>query len=201
MERDAARHREQAGVGTPKGKIELNSSLRQTPVNLAKLNFIDPQALINATGVTVNFVTSADWALLYLNDSTEAYTAKANLLVSNVSETGVAEALAGDEIWQYGWGNPFTDARAPDLLVKPIYGTLYESPGTLEDHGGWYADDSEVNLMVVSGCGLTHGGSTYGGVVLNQQIPVTLLQGLGLPLAQLDGYRIEGTPVLPYVFA
>lgn len=87
--------------------------------------------------MTVNSVTSADWALLFLNDSTQAYTAKANLLASNISATHVSEVLAGDEIWQYGWADPFTDARAPDLLVKPVYGTLYESPGTLEDHGGW----------------------------------------------------------------
>lgn len=104
---------------------------------MSALNFIDPQALVNATNVAVNFVTSADWALLYLNDSTDAYTAKANLLASNRSATAVSEVLAGDEIWQYGWGNPFMDARAPDILVKPVYGTLYESPGTLEDHGGW----------------------------------------------------------------
>jgi len=27
-----------------------------------------------------------------------------------------------------------------------------------------------------------------------------MVKALGLPLAQLDGYRIEGTPVLPGVF-
>ncbi len=181
--------------------LVIGSKQGQTPVNPAVLNFVDPEIIINATQVPVNFVTSADWALLYLNDSTQAYTAKANLLASNLTETAIAEVLAGDEIWQYGWGNPLLDARAPDLLVKATYGTLYESSGTLEDHGGWYADDSDVNLMVVSGCALANGGKQYPGRVDNQQIAVTLLQALGLPLAQLDGYRIEGTPALPYVFA
>lgn len=180
--------------------IVVGSKQGQTPIDKSKLQFIDPQALINATKVTVNFITSADWALLYLNDSTEAYTAKANLLRSNKTETAVAEVLAGDEIWQYGWGNPFTDPRAPDLLVKGIYGTLYESPGTLEDHGGWYADDSDVFLMTSSGRPLANAGKQYAGRVDNQQVAVTLLEALGIPLAQLDGYRMEGTPSLPLIF-
>ena len=75
---------------------------------------------MNATGVAVNFVTSADYALLFLNDSSQAYTAKANLLAANKTATGLVEVLAGNEIWEYGWGNPFTDDRAPDLLVKGV---------------------------------------------------------------------------------
>lgn len=54
--------------------------------------------------------------------------------------------------------------------------------------------------MVVSGCALPFAGQEVSKTVLNQQVAVTLLQALGLPLAQLDGYRIEGTPVLPCVF-
>ncbi len=180
--------------------LVIGSKQGQTPVDKSKLQFIDPQALINATGVTVNFVTSADWALMYLNDSTDAYTAKANLLASNKAETAVAEVLAGDEIRQYGWGDPFTDPRAPDLLVKGVYGTLFKKPKGFEDHGGWYADDSDVLLMATSGCALANAGKQYGGRVDNQQVAVTLLEALGIPLAQLDGYRIEGTPSLPHIF-
>ena len=55
--------------------------------------------------------------------------------------------------------------------------------------------------MVVSGQRVAGAGTQYDGVVLNQQIAVTLLQALGLPLSQLDGYRMEGTPVLPCVFS
>ena len=117
--------------------LVIGSKQGQTPVDSTVLNFVDPQTLINATEVTVNFVTAADWALLWLNDSSQAYEAKKNLLASNRSATAVEAVLAGDEIWQYGWGNPAIDARAPDLAVLPVYGTLYESPGTLEDHGGW----------------------------------------------------------------
>ena len=58
----------------------IGSRQDQTPVNPAVLNFVDPQALIDATDVKVHFVTSADWALLWLNDSTEAYNAKGQLI-------------------------------------------------------------------------------------------------------------------------
>ncbi|ORX37008.1 hypothetical protein BD324DRAFT_624460 [Kockovaella imperatae] len=92
------------------------------------------------------------------------------------------------------------DVRAPDMAILPVYGTLYESPGILEDHGGWYADDFHVNLMAVSGNRLPAAGTALSQVVFNQQIAVTLLQALGLPLAHLDGYRAEETSVLPGVF-
>ena len=55
--------------------------------------------------------------------------------------------------------------------------------------------------MVVSGQAVAGAGTSYDGIVLNQQIAVTLLQALGLPLPLLDGYRAEGTPVLPCVFS
>lgn len=51
--------------------------------------------------------------------------------------------------------------------------------------------------MVTSGCSLTHAEKQYGGRVDNQQVAVTVLEALGLPMAQLDGYRIEGTPSFP----
>ena len=37
--------------------------------------------------------------------------------------------------------------------------------------------------------------------VSNRQVATTLLQALGLLLAQLDGYRNEGTPSSPGLFA
>ena len=129
----------------------IGSKQGQTPVNSKVLNFVDPQALINATGVAVNFVTAADWALLWLNDSSQAYEAKENLLASNRTVTAVESVLAADEVWQYGWGNPAIDARAPDLAVKSFYGTLYESPGTLEDHGGWWVKRCRTGTERVTG--------------------------------------------------
>ena len=176
--------------------------------------------MINATGVTVNFVTSADYALLFLNDSSETYTAKANLLAANKTATGVVDVLAGNEIWQYGWGDPFTDDRAPDLLVKGVGeliwanvtlliirccrcsqfdGVLYRTDFKYEDHGGWYADDADVPLLAASGCALSNAGKSYTPQVENRQIAVTALKALGLPLAQLDAYRKEGTPALPFL--
>jgi hypothetical protein len=37
-------------------------------------------------------------------------------------------------------------------------------------------------------------------VVSNRQVASTMLQALGLPLAQLDAYRLGDSPVLPGLF-
>ena len=171
--------------------------------------------MINATGVTVNFVTSADYALLFLNDSSEAYTAKANLLAANKTATGVVEVLAGTR--SGSTDGPFTDDRAPNLLVKGVCeliwatvtlliircsqfdGVLFRTSFKYEDHGGWYADDANVPLLAASGCSLSNAGKSYTPQVENRQIAVTALKALGLPLAQLDAYRKEGTPALPFL--
>lgn len=182
------------------GKLEstllvLSSKQGQSPVNETTLKHIDSQLLINSTGVDVSFLTGDDAALLWLTNGTDAVTAKNNLL-ANASKLNIDSVLAGDEVWQYGFGNPRSDPRAPDVVVRARDGILYSTNTQTENHGAWLQDDLEVPLVFYNP---TFTPVNYSLPVRTQQIASTMLSALGLPLAQLDGWRVEGTPVLPFL--
>jgi len=69
---------------------------------------------------------------------------------------------------------------------------------SFEDHGGFLPQDLNVPLIAYN--------PHLKPVNVTQQVSIrqvapTLLAALGLPLSQLDGYRNEGTPALPKLFA
>jgi hypothetical protein len=82
----------------------------------------------------------------------------------------------------------------PDLIVAAKIGYLWASSPRFEDHGGYAPQDLNVPLVVYDPSLAPNNISTY---VSNRQVATTMLQALGLPLSQLDGYRLEDTPVLP----
>ncbi|RHZ59214.1 hypothetical protein CDV55_103702 [Aspergillus turcosus] len=181
------------------GKLEstlliLSSKQGQSPVDESTLTLIDPQLVINATGVNVSLLTASDTGLIWLENGQDAVTAKNNLL-AKAEELNIVNVLAGDEVWEYGFGNPRLDPRAPDVVILAKDGTLYES-GATEDHGGWFPDDLDVPLVLYNPT-FTHANISL--EVRTTQIASTILAALGLPLAQLDGWRMEGSPVLPFI--
>ncbi|KAJ6102005.1 hypothetical protein N7486_004432 [Penicillium sp. IBT 16267x] len=181
------------------GKLEsilliVSSKQGQSPVDESTLTLIDPQLVIDATGVNVSLLTSSDVGLIWLEDGHDAVTAKTNLL-AKAEELNIVNVLAGDEVWEYGFGNPRLDPRAPDVIVLAKDGTLYES-GATEDHGAWFPDDLDVPLVFYNPT-FTHANISL--EVRTTQIASTILAALGLPLAQLDGWRAEGSPVLPFL--
>lgn len=178
--------------------LMIGAKQGQGPIDPNGVRLIDPNTLLNATGVTTVYFTGEDGGLIWLNDSTQAAQAKANLLASDRNQTGVDYVFAGYEIYQQGYRNPYSDARAPDLLVQGQKQVLYQTAKTFEDHGGFVAQDLNVPLIAYNP---RLKAANITGQVQNRQIAPTLLHALGLPLAQLDAYRIEGTPVLPGLFS
>jgi len=85
-------------------------------VDESTLKHINSQLIINATGVEVSFLTGDDAALIWLKDGSQAALAKANLL-AQAAALNIQNVLAGDEVWQYGFGNPRFDARAADVVM------------------------------------------------------------------------------------
>ncbi|KAK4560599.1 hypothetical protein LTR86_005796 [Recurvomyces mirabilis] len=182
------------------GKLEstllvLSSKQGQSPVNETTLKHINPELLINSTGVDVAFLTGDDAALMWLTNGADAVTAKTNLL-ANASKLNIDSVLAGDEVWEFGFGNPRSDPRAPDVVVRAKDGTLYSANTQTANHGAWLPDDLQVPLVFYNP---TFTKANYSLPVRTQQIASTMLSALGLPLAQLDGWRVEGTPVLPFL--
>ena len=134
---------------------------------------------------------------MWLNKSSDAQKAKANLLKNTT--LGISGVLAGDEVTQAGYGSPYLDPRVPDLVIYAKVGTLWVGGSSFqfENHGGFLPQDLDVPLFAYSP-GLSYKNITE--QVSNRQVATSLLAALGLPLAQLDGYRLEGTPPLPGLF-
>ncbi|KAL1846748.1 hypothetical protein Plec18170_009039 [Paecilomyces lecythidis] len=173
----------------------LSSKQGQSPVNESTLKHVDPSLLVNSTGVDVSFMTGDDAALLWLARSSDAATAKANLL-AKATELNIDSVLVGDEVWQFGFGNPRKDPRAPDVLVIAKDGTLFSTNKQTSNHGAWLADDLNVPLVIYNPAFAPQNLSNE---VKTTQLASTMLSALGLPLAQLDAWRAEGSPVLPFL--
>jgi hypothetical protein len=173
----------------------LSSKQGQSPVDESTLKHISSDALLNATGVEVSFFTGDDAGLLWLAHGSDAATAKANLL-AKAESLNIESVLAGDEIWEYGFGNPRKDPRAPDVAVIAKDGTLFSTNNQTGNHGAWLPDDLEVPLVFYNPTLMAANHSLQ---VQTRQLAATMLSALGLPLAQLDGWREEGSPVVPFL--
>jgi arylsulfatase A-like enzyme len=71
---------------------------------------------------------------------------------------------------------------------------IYTSGSKIAEHGGFNEDDTHVALVV------SHpdfAEQTINATVATTQIAPTILKVLGIDPDELDGVRIEGTPVLP----
>ncbi|KAK0851158.1 hypothetical protein LTR03_004225 [Friedmanniomyces endolithicus] len=176
----------------------VGSKQGQGPINAANETFISDvhlTASVEAAGIKVAQTTADDGGIMWLVDQSQAQAAKANLLANTT--LGVAYVLAGDEIQHAGFGSLWLDSRVPDLIIGAKVGYLWASSPRFEDHGGYLPQDLNVPLIAYNPYLEPANNSIF---VSNRQVASTMVKALGLPLAQLDGYRIEGTPVLPGVF-
>jgi len=108
--------------------------------------------------------------------------------------TGTTVELAGAEI-KLKFNDPATDRRTPDILVQPVYGTIYTtSKKKNEEHGGFSFGDTNVGL-IVSNPDL-HARVIKTPVATSQVAP-TILRALGLDPSALKSVRREHTHVLP----
>lgn len=155
----------------------------------------DPQTVIDGAGVPVAFFTGEDGGIMWLESASDAQKAKKNLLAN--STLGISYVLAGDEVTQAGYGSPYLDSRVPDLIIGAKVGTLWNQGFEFMDHGGFLPQDLNVPLIAYNPK-LKEKNVTQ--EVSNRQVASTMLRALGLPLAQLDGYRMASCPVLPKLF-
>jgi hypothetical protein len=175
--------------------LVLSSKQGQSPVNETSLKHVSSDGLLKSTGVDVAFWTGDDAALIWLKNSYDADTAKKNLM-ANATALNIDYVLAGDEVWEFGFGNPRKDPRAPDVAVIAKDGTLFSTNSQTENHGAWLPDDLEVPLIFYNPA---FSAMKISLPIQTKQIASTMLAALGLPLAQLDSWRVEGSPVIPYL--
>jgi len=185
----------------------------QSPINPVKVNkpghFADlvaalpdggtnPAALVIASAAACStgpcgFVQDDDIALLWLPDQSQV-PAVAAYLNANASALFIDEVLAGNEI-KLKFNDPNHDSRTPDILVQPIYGTIYTgSTKKNAEHGGFSFGDTNVGL-IVSNPSLK--AEVLKTPVATSQVAVTILQALGLDPNALKAVQVEKTVELP----
>src|SRR5712692_3243938 len=139
----------------------------QSPINPVKVNkpghFADlvaalPDANTNPAAIAIananacstgacGFVQDDDIALIWLQDQSQT-PAVAAYLNANAGALFLDEVLAGNEI-KLKFNDPLTDSRTPDILVQPIYGTIYTGSSKKNaEHGGFSFGDTNVGLIV-----------------------------------------------------
>jgi hypothetical protein len=196
--------------------IIVSAKHGQSPINPAKVNkpghFADVVFALdnnNPNGVIINdagnncatgpcgFVQDDDIALIWLPDQSKT-AAVADYLNRNAKALFIDEVLAGAEI-KLKFRDPLHDSRTPDILVQPVYGTIYTtSKAKNAEHGGFSFGDTNVGL-IVSNPGLS--GRVVKTPVLTSQVAASILQALGIDPSQLQAVRREGTTVLPFLFS
>jgi Type I phosphodiesterase / nucleotide pyrophosphatase len=185
----------------------------QSPINPAKVNkpghFADlvaalPDAATNPAALAIasaancatgscGFVQDDDIALIWLQDQSKT-AAVAAYLNANAVALFIDEVLAGTEL-KLKFNDPLKDSRTPDILVQPVYGTIYTgSTKKNAEHGGFSFGDTNVGL-IVSNPSLR--ARTLKTPVATSQVAPTILQSLGLDPNALKAVQIEKTPVLP----
>lgn len=169
----------------------------QTPIDPTTSKKISPDGIQNASSVEFAQVTADDIGLIWLAEQNDANIAKAKSdLLAAKANLSISTVLAGQEIYQNGFGDPKFDPRVPDLIIIPNSGVIYASPtaSKVMEHGGVNPDDLSVALFVHNP---NIKGSTSSSLVYSRQVAVTAVMALGANIAQLDGAEADGTAVLP----
>jgi hypothetical protein len=185
----------------------------QSPINPVKINkpghFADlvatlpdaktnpgAQAIANAANCNIGpcgFVQDDDIALIWLQDQSQTK-AVIDYLNTNANALFIDEVLGGDEL-KLKFNDPAHDSRTPDVIVQPIYGTVYTgSTAKNAEHGGMSFADTNVGL-IVSNPRLP--SVVMKNPVLSSQVAPTILQALDIEPEALKSVRVEHTPVLP----
>lgn len=154
------------------------------------------QAIVNAGNCSTGpcgMVQDDDVALIWLADQKQTDDVAA-YLNQHAADLFIDEVIAGDDL-RLKFNSPLTDGRTPDILVQPIYGTIYTaSSKKIAEHGGLSFGDTNVALIVSNPAFKQRTVKTP---VATSQVAPTLLRFLGLDPSDLKAVRKEGTPILP----
>jgi hypothetical protein len=185
----------------------------QSPINPVKVNkpghFADLVAALKDAGTSAGgmaiakaanctigpcgFVQDDDIALIWLEDQSQT-AAVAAYLNANADALFIEEVMAGDEI-KLKFNSPEKDSRTPDIIVQPVYGTIYTSSTKKNaEHGGFSFGDTNVALIVSNPELHRHVIKTP---VATSQVAPTILRALGIDPRELKSVRLEKTEVLP----
>ena len=149
--------------------------------------------------------TEDDVSLLWLKSSCNAATEVGILETQSPTSNniaGIGEIFFGQSINQLfnpPGIPPNGDPRSPDIAVASNVGVTYSgSTKKLAEHGGFSHDDTNVMILVSNP---SIAPNTLTTPVQTAQVAPTILKALGLNPGALQAVQIQGTEVLPGIFA
>jgi arylsulfatase A-like enzyme len=193
------------------GQSPINPVLTNKPGHFADLVAALPDASTDPGGIAIananacttgpcGFVQDDDIALIWLSPADQA-AGKTDVVRSYLNKNAmvlfIEQVMGGAEI-NARFNNPLHDSRTPDVIVQPVYGTIYTgSTAKNAEHGGFSIGDTNVGLIVSNPSLDARQVKTP---VATSQVAATILQALGIDSARLDAVRKEQTGVLPFIF-
>jgi len=154
-------------------------------------------AIVNAANCATGscgFVADDDVALIWLQGQNIPSQKVADYLNTNANALFIEEVMAGAEL-KLRFNNPLSDSRTPDVIVQPVYGTIYTtSTKKNAEHGGFSFGDTNVGLLVSNPNLRARVVKTP---VATSQVAPTILRALGLEPGDLESVKVEKTRALP----
>jgi predicted AlkP superfamily pyrophosphatase or phosphodiesterase len=193
-------------VSAKHGQSPINPLKVNKPGHLADLVAALPDGGTNPAAIAINnagnncptgpcgAISDDDVALIWLQGQHVTAAQIAAYLNTNANALFIEEVMAGNEL-KLKFNDPAHDSRTPDVIVQPVYGTIYStSKKKNAEHGGFSYGDTNVGL-IVSNPGLQAG--VLKAPVATSQVAVTILQALGLDPNALNSVQVEKTERLP----
>jgi len=190
------------------GQSPINPLETNKPGHFADLVAALPDAATNPAALAIasanncstgpcGFVQDDDIALIWLQDQSQT-AAVAAYLNANAGALFIDEVMAGSEL-DLKFNEPSKDPATPEILVQPIYGTIYTgSKAKNAEHGGFSFGDTNVGLIVSNPAIAARVVKTP---VATSQVAPSIIKALGLDPNALQAVQKEGTPVLPFLFS
>jgi hypothetical protein len=154
-------------------------------------------AIVNASNCPTGpcgFVQDDDIALIWLQGQDATGQQVTDYLNANVIPLFIDEVMGGNEL-TLKFNDPATDSRTPDVIVQPIYGTIYTgSTAKNAEHGGFSFGDRNVGLIVSNP---SFKSTVLKTPVTSAQVAPTILRELGISPNSLKSVQVEKTAVLP----
>ena len=186
----------------------------QSPINPVKVNkpghFVNlvatlPDGTTNPAAIALTnagncssgpcgLVQDDDVAFIWLQGQNIVTQKVTDYLNTNANALFIEEVMGGSEL-TLRFNDPGKDSRSPNIILQPIYGTIYTgSTSKNAEHGGFSFGDTNVGLIVSNPAFSGHVLKTP---VATSQVAPSILQLLGINPQELKSVRIEKTETLP----
>ncbi|MGZ4822163.1 MAG: alkaline phosphatase family protein [Terriglobales bacterium] len=192
-------------VSAKHGQSPINPLKANKPGHFADLVGALPDGQTNPAAIAITnaancatgpcgFVQDDDIALIWLQGQQIGNQQVTDYLNTNAVALFIDEVMGGNEL-TIKFNDPANDSRTPDIIVQPMYGTVYtHSSAKNAEHGGFSFGDTNVGL-IVSNPGFR--GSVVKTPVATSQVAPSILQFLRLDPDSLRSVRVEKTEPLP----